>query len=150
MEYFLRFINKTIGTYNIRGFYIEPTYWEVAAIIFLLFLLVLSFARLRHLFLHWSISKPAVSMIFWGFILSLILEGFLILGGKTFFTEILGWDNAPKPISTLLDITRRKIIKVLGESDETKNNSVLENIYGEYQTLSENDAQIFRNIICSP
>src|SRR4030067_1963214 len=107
----LFWLNKSIGTYNIKGIYIEPTYWQAFAIVFLLFLLVLTFARLRHLYVHWSVSKPAVSFIFYGFLLALVVEGFLIISGRTLFTEILGWKNAPKPVSTILDAGRVKLVK---------------------------------------
>lgn len=90
-----------------------------------------------------------MSMIFWGFVLAIIAEGFLILGGNTLFTEILGWEKAPKPISNLLDITRRRVVKVLGETDANYKSDI-KDILGRYQNLSEEDAGKLRDIICTP
>ena len=78
---------------------ISPSYFYAAAIVFLLFLLVLTLAQVRRHFLNWSL-KGGIFGIALGFFLALILEGFLIIGGKTVVTEILGWKNAPKPIKT--------------------------------------------------
>lgn len=58
---------------------------------------------------------PGIGM---GFILTLILEAILILGGRTAFTELLGWKNPPKPIARVLDSGRAKIVTVLGSQSE--------------------------------
>ncbi len=151
----LKVINKSFGTYTIRGIDIEPTYWEAAAIVFLIFLLILTFARVRYLFIHWSISKPSISMIFWGFLLALILEGFLIIGGRTMLTEVLGWKNAPKPISTALDAGRSKLVEVLGVTKEVpesvaKDTPTYQSVIGDYESLSSEDKEVVGNFICKP
>lgn len=46
-----------------------------------------------------------------------MIEGFLLMNGHTALTEILGWKNAPKPISTALDEGRGQLINVLGVED---------------------------------
>ena len=86
---------KTLNL-NVGNFSISPAYWEVVAIVFLLFLLVITLAHVRHVYVHWSF-KTNWSMLFMGFLLALILEGFLIVGGKTILIELFGWKNAPKP-----------------------------------------------------
>jgi len=149
----LEYLNKSLGVYNIRGIIIEPTYWMAGAIIILVFLLVFTLARLRYLYIHWSLGKSAVAMFFIGFVLALILEGFLIIGGKTLLTEVIGWENAPKPISTALDVGKERLIDVLGASDEiTKEDldmSVTEIILN-YQTLQGDEAEVVRSFICEP
>lgn len=67
--------------------------------------------------MSWSF-KGALFGIFLGFLLALIVEGFLIISGKTAFTEVLGWKNPPKPVSVALDAGRDRLIKVLGISSE--------------------------------
>ena len=94
-------------------------------------------------------------MIFWGFILAVIVEGFLLIGGRTLFTEILGWKNAPKPISTLLDMGRNKVISVLGITDEiptsnAKGKPGVDDLINQYKTLPEDEALKFRKSICLP
>ena len=39
-------------------------------------------------------------MLFWGMVLTVIIEGFFILSGRTIFTEILGMKNVPKPFGS--------------------------------------------------
>ena len=144
---FLNFINKSFGTYYFKGYYIEPTYWQAGAIVFLLFLLVLTFARLRFLYIHWSLGKGTISFLFYGFLLAIILEGFLILGGRTLFTEVLGWKSAPKPISTILDAGREKIVKVLGTSKEAPS---AQSVVNDFEILSDKEAETAKNFICKP
>lgn len=82
------------------------------AVIVLVFLLILTLAQVRRHFVNWSL-RGGVFGIFFGFLLALILEGFLLIGGRTVITELLGWRNAPKPISIALDAGRGKLIQVL-------------------------------------
>lgn len=147
-------INKTIDL-KIRNFYISPTYWQAAAIVFLIFLLVWTLARLRHMYVNWSLSKSSLAMLFWGFLLTLILEGFLILGGRTLFTEILGWKDPPKPISIALDAGRSRLINVLGVTDEIPQSvaselSTTEAIISDFQSLGIEEANEVRSLICAP
>lgn len=100
---FLNFINN---------FSIAPTYVKAGAIIFLLFLLVISLAQFRHHFVKWSFKGGLIGLFF-GVLLTLIIEGFLIINGSTAVTAILGWNNAPKPIKTVLDIGKTKLIKTI-------------------------------------
>jgi len=53
-----------------------------------------------------AISIGLLKCPFWnyfGFLLALILEGFLLIGGKTILTSVLGLENPPAPISIALD-----------------------------------------------
>jgi hypothetical protein len=151
----LQFLGKSFGIYEVRGVYIEPTYWMAIVIFLLLFLLVFTLARMRYLYVHWSMGKSAVAFTAWGFLLAIIIEGFLIIGGRTLFTEIVGWDKAPKPVSTALDSGREKLIDVLGvtepipesiASEKPKASTVLR----DYESLTSSDAAQVRKFICEP
>ncbi len=146
-------LNKTIKTFKVGNLYVDATYWQAGAIILLLFLLVFTLARLRYLYVHWSLGKSAIAMLFWGMVLTVIIEGFFILSGKTIFTEILGMKNVPKPFSTILAIGREKFVNVLGEESETsvsytesKLNS--DQMYSLYVNMDEVEAQKLWGIIC--
>ncbi len=143
----LKFINKSFGVYNIKGIYFEPTYWMAATIVILIFLLVFTFARIRYLYVHWNLGKPSLSLLFWGFLLAFIVEGFLILSGRTLFTEVLGWKNAPKPISTFLDISRAKMVDVMGAKDEIP---TYQTVVSEYENLPSEDKEMLKSFICKP
>lgn len=141
--------------FNLGEFQFSPSYIQAAAIIFLLFLLVLTFARLRRMLVHWSLGKSGVAMLFWGFLLALILEGFLILGGRTLFTEIVGWKNAPKPILNVLDAGRDKLVDVLGVTDQipistAHEDPTLQGVISDFQSLSSDEAEEVRSTICRP
>lgn len=102
--------------FNVGEFTVEPQIWQVAAIVFLLFLLVVTLASMRRHFLEWSVKGAGFGVIL-GFILALVLEGFLLVGGKTLLIEVLGWKNPPKPVENALELGREKFIQVLGVSD---------------------------------
>lgn len=121
----------------------------------MLFLLVLTLARLRYMFINWSFGKSAVAMLFWGFLLALILEGFLIIGGRTLFTEILGWEKTPEPILNAVDIGRNRLVDILGVTDEIPTSTAGENpnlndVISDFQNLSPDEAEEMRSMICQP
>lgn len=150
---FLQFINRTFPL-KIRNFDIEPTYWQAFTIVFLIFLLVLTFARVRYLYVHWSLGKQSLSFLFWGFMIALILEGFVIISGRTLLTEVFGWKNAPKPLSTALDAGREKLVDVLGVTDEIPNASAKQSISSEsviedFESLSSNESVKVINALCN-
>lgn len=155
MDGFTYVINKSLGVYNVHGIEVEPTLWEAGAIILLLFLLIFTLARLRYLYVHWNLGKSSISMLFWGFLLALILEGFLMLSGRTMLSEVLGWKNAPKPISTILDMSRQRMVDVLGVNEEIPSSMASENptyqsVVGDYENLEDKDKENVRSFICEP
>jgi len=148
-------INKSFGSYNIKGLYIEPTYWQAGAIIILIFFLLFTLARLRFLYVHWSLGHHALAMFFWGFLLALIIEGFLIIGGRTMLTEVIGWKNVPKPIGTALDAGRAKLVDVLGVTDEIPQSKAgqkpsYQSVVSDFQSLSPEDSDMVKSFICQP
>jgi hypothetical protein len=153
MQGIAQLFGKTVNI-NLGKFHLPVPYIEVAAIIFLLFLLVLSLAQFRRHYVDWSL-KGAVFGVFFGFLLALILEGFLIIGGKTALTEVLGWKNAPKPISVALESGRTKLINVLGVTDQIPSSDAyeepsVENAVSVLQNLNPSDMKKVKNLICQP
>jgi len=130
----------------------SPSYFNAAAIVFLLFLLVLTLAQIRRHFLTWSL-KGGIFGIALGFLLALILEGFMIIGGKTVITEILGWKNAPKPILTALEAGRNKLVGVLGVADEINvskaGGATQDKVVELYQSLTPNQQDLVRYRVCT-
>ena len=146
--------NRTFD-FEVGSLGFAPTYWQAIAIVFLLFLLLWTLARLRRMLVGWSLGKSAYSMLFWGFLLTLILEGFLLIGGRTLLTEILGWKSAPKPILNALDVGRDKLVNVLGITDEieatvAKENPTAADAVKLYQSLPPEEAEKFQTMICEP
>ena len=141
---------------NLGKLSFSPSYIQAGVILLLLFILVLTLAQLRRHFVDWSF-KGALFGLFFGFILALVLEGFLIVGGKTALIQVLGWKNAPKPLESLLEVGRGKLIQVLGEKIEiqipeavSKLNPTFKDGITFFQSLNPNEAQKFKNFICKP
>jgi hypothetical protein len=125
---------------------VAPTYIQAGAIIFLLFLLVVSLAQFRQHFVKWSMKGGLVGLFF-GVLLTLILEGFLLLSGHTAITGVLGWKTAPKPISTALDLGKEKLTNVLGVgTDNPTSNDVITIM----QSLPPSEISKIKAIICTP
>jgi len=147
------FFTKTFN-FRVGEYALEPTYLSAGLIVLMLFILVLSLARLRHMYIKWSISGWH-AWLFMGFILALVLEGFLLIGGRTILTSVLGWERAPKPISTALELGRAKLINVLGVTEEIPASSASEkptysSVISDFQILSPEAAQEVRSLICAP
>lgn len=79
----------------------------------------------------------------------------MIVGGKTAITELLGWKDAPKPISTLLDSGRSKLVQVLGVTEEipasvAKEDMSSEDVVTIFQSLDPQESAQVRKMICEP
>jgi hypothetical protein len=140
-------------TLTLGKFSVPVTYWQAMGIVFLLFILVLVMANFRKHYVDWSL-KGGVIGIFFGFLLALVLEGFLIIGGKTALTEVLGWKNPPSAIAHVLDAGRDQLVKVLGAQTEIPTSYAKENIniqdaLNTLQNLNPNDVKKVKNIFCS-
>lgn len=138
---------------NLGNFSFPVTYLEAGAIVILLFILILLMAQFRRHYVDWSL-KGGVVGIFFGFLLALILEGFLIIGGKTAITEVLGWKNAPQPIQIALDSGRAKLIQVLGIQDQipsslAKESVTVQSAVETLQSLNPDDRKKVQKLFCT-
>ncbi len=141
-------------TLTLGKFSLPVSYIQAGLIVLLLFVLVLSLAQFRRHFIEWSF-KGGIVGLFFGFLFALILEGFLLIGGKTALTEVLGWKNAPKPLSVVLDAGRSKLIQVLGietsiPSSLAKENTTVQTAVETFQSLNPVDMKKVKSLICQP
>ena len=148
-------LNKTFKTFKIGNLDVDATYWQAGAIVILIFLLIFTLARLRYLYVHWNLGKSSISMLFWGMVLTVIIEGFFVLSGRTIFTEILGMKNVPKPFGTILAIGREKFVEVLGEETEIPYSNAeselnSDQMYSLYKNMDEAESKKLQSIICEP
>lgn len=125
---------------------IAPTYIKAGAIIFLLFLLIVSLSQFRHHFVKWSMKGGLVGLFF-GILLTLIIEGFLLINGQTALIAVLKWKNPPKPFSTALDIGREKLTNVLGV---TNADNTSKDVLTSMQSLNPDEIRKIKAIICTP
>jgi hypothetical protein len=141
--------NLNLGKINL-----PVTYIQAAGVVALFFVLLLVLAQFRRRYMDWSF-KGALFGIFVGVLLAMILEGFLIIGGKTALTEVLGWKNAPAPVSVALDAGRNELIKVLGVEDQipssfAKENATVNDALEMLQSLNPADIKKVKVIFCQP
>lgn len=153
MDQALKFLGKSFN-FNLGKVSFPIPYIQAIGIIVLLFVLILSFAQFRKHTIDYSM-KGAIFGIFFGFLLALILEGFLILSGRTALTQVLGWKNAPAPISIALDAGRNKLIDVLGIKTEIPSSLAKENLGVSsaveiLQSLNPADIKKVKSIFCQP
>lgn len=141
----VQFVFQKIGEF-FGNFSVAPRYVQAGAIIVLLFLLVMSMAQFRHHFIKGELKGGLVG-IFFGVLLTLIIEGLLIVNGHTIVTSLLGWKNAPKPISTALDLGKEKLTNVLGEDIE---NQTSKDIITTMQSLNPDEIKKVKALICEP
>jgi len=140
--------------FDFGSFVFAPSYLQAGLIIFLLFILVLTLAQVRRHFIGWGVKGGLIGLFF-GFLLALILEGFLIIGGRTAVTELLGWKNPPKLLQMAIDSGREKLVQVLGIKDEIPKsfaeiNPSAQKVVDFFQALSPSEAAKVRKIICQP
>lgn len=127
---------------------------KAIAIIGLIFVLVFLLAKVRRHYIDWSF-KGALFGIFFGFLLALILEGFLIIGGRTAITEVLGWKNAPKPLQVAIESGKNKLVKVLGITNEIPNSFAfgdpkVDDAISILQSLDPSEIKKVKSLICQP
>jgi hypothetical protein len=147
-------LGRFVGSFNFNlgKFSIPIPYWQAILAILLIFLLVVMVAKFRRHYVDWSF-KGAVFGIFFGFLLALILEGFLIIGGRTALTSVLGWKNPPAPIASVLDSGRSKLIQVLGIKTQipfsfAKDIPTVQAVVETLQNLNPADTKTVRAIFC--
>ncbi len=140
--------------FQIGGTTFEPAYWHAGAIVFLIFLLIITMAQVRRHFMDYSLKGGFFGVLL-GFVLALVIEGFFLIGGHTILTNVLGWKNPPKPLSNALDAGKSKLVDVLGSqvsSPEPKSKEILteEKLLESYKALPQSNQRHVRSTICSP
>lgn len=148
-------IAKTLSghfNFNLGKISFPVPYIQAIAVVVLIFFLVLLLAQFRRHYVNWSFKGALFGMLF-GFLLALILEGFLIIGGKTVLTGVLGWKNPPAPISIALDAGKNKLIQVLGISTQVsssfvKDSATVTSAVQFLQNLNPTDVKKVKAILC--
>lgn len=152
MEYITQFFSGLNS--NLANVNLSQASWKAFAVVALVFLLVLVLAKMRRHYIDYSF-KGAVFGIFFGFLLALVLEGFLIIGGRTAITELLGWKDAPKPLQIAIDSGRSKLVQVLGVTDQIPSSFASENpdtndAISLFQSLDPSETKKVKALVCEP
>lgn len=143
----------TIGNFNLPGgFVFSPTYLQAGVVIVCIFLVILAFAMMQRRQSQWTV-KGIMPGVAFGFTLALLLEAILLIGGKTLFTELLGWEDAPKPIAGALDYSRERLVDVLGISSGIPEGragaqATIGDIMQSYEGLTGDEQESLQSLIC--
>ena len=137
---------------NIGKLDIPVPYWQAIAVIVLVFFLIMLLARYRRHMVNFSL-RGAIFGIFFGFFLALIIEGFLIIGGRTALTSVLGWKDPPPFIASALDSGKTRLIQVLGITTEIPSSYAGEAVSVQsaiqtLQRLNPADTETVKSIFC--
>lgn len=134
------------------GFKLSPGTLQAAYIIVAVFLFALAFGIARHHMISWSL-KGAWFGIFFGILLTLLVEAALLVGGRTVLVEALRWENTPKVVRDTLQISFAELSKnlspnipTLGASDEKSK----EKLIYEFENLSPEEQDEVRAAVCTP
>lgn len=146
-------LTQKIGQFNLPGGIVfSPNLLHAGFIVLGVFLALIIFARMRKRESDMT-TKAVLPAIAFGFVLAIILEAVLLVGGRTIFTELLGWKNAPKPLSNALDASRAKLVEVMGVTDpvpdslaETPHSA--EEMVVFYDSLDESNKKDFLLQVC--
>jgi hypothetical protein len=143
---------QTITSVNLPGGLVfAPNYIEAGLIVLMIFLLVVTLGMLRHRYANWGL-KGVLPGVTFGFLLALLLEGMLLVGGKTILTEVLGWKDAPKPISNALEASRTSFVSVLGAESAIPESAAKEpsvgSIMSSYTELPDSEKESLQSLIC--
>ena len=138
--------------FNLGKLEIPIPYWQAIAVVVLVFFLIMLMARYRRHVVDFSL-RGAVFGIFFGFLLALIIEGFLVIGGRTALTSVLGWKNPPPFIASALDTGKSKLIQVLGITTEIPSSYANESVTVQsaievLQKLTPDDTKKLQSIFC--
>lgn len=126
---------------------------QATFIIIVVFLFALLLGVARHHMLAWSI-KGAWFGIFFGILLTLLVEAFLLVGGRTALVETLNNEKIPKTVRNTIREGTREISNSLNneipmlsaqdQQDPTKN------VISLFSSLKREDQQTVERAICLP
>jgi len=108
--------------FHLPSIKVGPNIFQALAIVALVIGLILIAAFLKRTFqkheAHYGIWSGLVA----GFIIALVLEGFLLMNDKSLFTSILGAKNLPQPIQNALDQAHKGLLDILKIPPSCRNN----------------------------
>ena len=141
-------IDNLLSTYNIS---IPGNLGLAVLIAVLTFVLFLTLSLTRRHFLNYSIKGAGFGVLI-GFLFALILEGFLLIGVRTAFTEVLGWKNPPRPIAFILNIGNKRLEQVLGAQIQVPSSqaslSQPDSVLESFDSLNDKQKSQLREQIC--
>lgn len=136
------------------GVSIPPGILQVALIGTGVFLFTLLLGLARHHMLAWSIKGAWFGFLL-GMVLLLILEGFLLVGGKTAISELVKNKRTPENVRVFLEKNMTELAqslsnnpKALGASTKSGNPSA--SFVSQFENLPRGEQDAVKEEICQP
>ena len=105
----MEFVKNFIGNLNLN---FSTNDSKAILVVVLIFFVLLLLAKMSRSYIEWY-STGWFIWLFLGFFLAVFIEGILLVGGKTIFTEVLRMQSAPRPIQNFIDSSRINLTRVL-------------------------------------
>lgn len=135
--------------------FLAPSVKQIGIIALGIFFFLLLFGLARHHMLEWSL-KGAYFGIFLGIILTLVIEAFLLVGGRTLIVAAVKNEKTPQVVRIFLQKNMMELAeslagepKTLGAAGEQKTLSPNE-VVNNFSLLSPNDQSRVQQRICAP
>ncbi|MBI3289828.1 hypothetical protein HYZ78_00345 [Candidatus Microgenomates bacterium] len=116
------------------------------------FLVLLLLAWTRHHMLGWTL-KGAHMGVFFGIVLTLVVEALIIVGGKTTLAEILKNNAVPQVVRETVSRNLQELAANVVSSPKTLGAQGMVSavdVAGDFQELSEGDQTRVRELVCKP
>lgn len=117
------------------------------------FFVTLLLGLTRHHMLSWSMKGAGFGVVA-GMLLTLVLEGLLLVGGKTAVAEIVRNESAPPAVRVFLQKNMSELADLIGPESTTLGTAsvkgVPEGLVTEYKKLTSQEQTQVRNAVCAP
>lgn len=148
-------LTQHAGVVNLpNGAEISYNRLEVVMVVVLLFVLVLTFGQLRHRLVHWHM-KGIVPGVALGMIITLIIQGALLMLGGNLLKNALGWQGAPRPVAVAIETGKEKLVEVLSDTDEIiietsddRQKATIGGIMESYGDLTSEEQISLQSLVC--
>ncbi|MBI4058882.1 hypothetical protein HY404_01425 [Candidatus Microgenomates bacterium] len=132
--------------------FIAPQLKQAVLIIGGIFLVALLLGVTRHHMLEWSIKGAGFGILL-GVVLTLVVEGFLLVGGRTAVAEVLRNKNTPVAIRSFIQDNMMQLAQAIGSPPQVLNaatSATSGEVVENFNNLSVKEQSKARTQICAP
>lgn len=118
-----------------------------------IFFFTLLLGATRHHMLHWSLKGAGFGLVL-GIIVTLVLEGVLLVGGKTAIAQAIKNNNTPPDVRIFLQKNLSELAQLIESSPTTLGASSDGALSGQiaeaYKDLNSKEQKQVRDAVCTP
>lgn len=134
------------------GSFVSPQYQQALIIGIGVFLIILLLGVTRRHMLNWSIKGAWFGVVF-GIVVTLLVQGLLLVGGKTAVVEVVRNEKTPKNVRVFLQENITELAQSLASEPKTlgaQEELNFQDFIDGFSTLPKKDQQKVKNLICEP